>query len=135
MIFVRNTIGMLTAFRATTNNTGEKGDKKQNTLFYRCQESRLWRRAPLGNYQLPPLPDKPTKSQARKAKRSFPLAAPPSALVSNHSIFQKEKRTAWVRFSFWSSFCFIIRTFILVNRHHRRAILIVEIIVILSSYR
>ena len=26
----------------------------------------------------------------------------------------------------WSSFCFIIRTFILVNRHRRRAILIVE---------
>ena len=28
--------------------------------------------------------------------------APPSTRVSNHSIFQKEKRTAWVRFSFWS---------------------------------
>ena len=31
-----------------------------------------------------------------------------------------------MRFSFWSSFCFIIRTFILVNRHRRGAILIVE---------
>ena len=36
-IFARNTIGMLTVFRATTNNTGENGDKKQNTLPYTLQ--------------------------------------------------------------------------------------------------
>ena len=33
-IFARNTIGFLTVFRATTNTTGENGDKKQNTLPY-----------------------------------------------------------------------------------------------------
>ena len=33
-ILARNTIGFLMVFRATTNNTGENGDKKQNTLPY-----------------------------------------------------------------------------------------------------
>ena len=33
-IFARNTIGLLSVFRATTNNTGENGDKKQNTRRY-----------------------------------------------------------------------------------------------------
>ena len=33
-IFARNTIGFLMVFRATTNDTGENGDKKQNTLPY-----------------------------------------------------------------------------------------------------
>ena len=37
MIFARNTIGFLNVFRATTNNTGENGDKKQNTLPYTLQ--------------------------------------------------------------------------------------------------
>ena len=32
--------------------------------------------------------------KARKAKHSLPLVAPPSTLVSNHSIVQKEKHTA-----------------------------------------
>ena len=67
-----------------------------------------------------------TISNPRKAKRLLPQTAPPSTLVSKHLIFQKEKRTAWVRFSFWSSFCFIIRTFVLVKRYCCRAVLIVE---------
>ena len=33
-IFARNTIEFLMVFRATTNHTGENGDKKQNTLPY-----------------------------------------------------------------------------------------------------
>ena len=33
-ISARNTIGFLMVFTATTNNTGENGDKKQNTLPY-----------------------------------------------------------------------------------------------------
>ena len=33
-IFARNTIGFLMVFRATTNSTGENGDKKQKTLPY-----------------------------------------------------------------------------------------------------
>ena len=36
-IFARNTIGFLMVFRATTNHTGENGDKKQNTLPYTLQ--------------------------------------------------------------------------------------------------
>ena len=31
-IFARNTIRLPNVFRATTNHTGENGDKKQNTL-------------------------------------------------------------------------------------------------------
>ena len=37
VIFARNTIGFLNVFRATTNHTGENGDKKQNTLPYTLQ--------------------------------------------------------------------------------------------------
>jgi len=36
----------------------------------------------------------------RKAKRSFPLAAPPSTLVKSQFIFQKEKRTTLGAFLF-----------------------------------
>ena len=36
-ILARNTIGFLMVFRATTNHTGENGDKKQNTLPYTLQ--------------------------------------------------------------------------------------------------
>jgi hypothetical protein len=37
VVFARNTIGFLNVFRATTNHTGENGDKKQNTLPYTLQ--------------------------------------------------------------------------------------------------
>ena len=36
-IFARNTVRNAIVFRATTNNTGENGDKKQNTLPYTLQ--------------------------------------------------------------------------------------------------
>ena len=36
-IFAPNTIGFLAVFQATTNHTGENGDKKQNTLPYTLQ--------------------------------------------------------------------------------------------------
>ena len=36
-IFARNTIRLPVVFTATTNNTGENGDKKQNTLPYTLQ--------------------------------------------------------------------------------------------------
>ena len=36
-IFSRNTIEFLNVFRVATNNTGENGDKKQNTLPYTLQ--------------------------------------------------------------------------------------------------
>ena len=37
LIFARNTVRNHIVFRATTNNTGENGDKKQNTLPYTLQ--------------------------------------------------------------------------------------------------
>ena len=76
--------------------------KQKRSIFIWGRESRLWRRAPLGNYQLPTLPDNQTEFQVCKAKRSFPLAAPPSTLVNKHLIFPKGKRTSWGAFSFWS---------------------------------
>ena len=36
-IFARNTVRNAIVFRATTNTTGENGDKKQNTLPYTLQ--------------------------------------------------------------------------------------------------
>ena len=36
-IFARNTVRNHIVFRATTNHTGENGDKKQNTLPYTLQ--------------------------------------------------------------------------------------------------
>ena len=61
-IFARNTVRNSIVFRATTNHTGENGDKKQNTLPYTLQvkvvevclvgagdESRT-RREQLGNF-------------------------------------------------------------------------------------
>ena len=113
---------MLTAFRATTNHTGENGDKKQNTLPYTLQVKvvevclvgaqrtiyTVTRVAPLAarparQLSIADFAVKLTVIQIPQGKAFCSRkTAPPSTLVSNHLIFQKEKRAAWVRFSFWS---------------------------------
>ena len=118
-IFARNTIRLLMVFTTTPNNTGENGDKKQNTLPYTLQskvvevclvgaqrtiytvtenaciffgfaKSRAFGGAPRSDIiNVVLCPTSKLFPIFRKAKRSFPLAAPPSTLVSKHLILQK----------------------------------------------